>query len=100
MLHNELQQLKTLRDDRGKIDASLLYAQQAFDAILNKLDEIDQSQEELETMSEDDRFWVLERRQEIIRAMVDRAVLYSDGVVRLEGVLDGSEISRFDINGS
>jgi glutaredoxin 2 len=30
----------------------------------------------------------------------DRAVLYSDGTVMLEGVLDGSEISMFDINGS
>ncbi|OGO37841.1 MAG: hypothetical protein A2W35_02975 [Chloroflexi bacterium RBG_16_57_11] len=47
-----------------------------------------------------DRFWVLERHQEIIRAMVDRAVLSSNGTVRLEGVLDGSEISRFDIIGS
>jgi uncharacterized protein YukE len=100
ILQDDLEQLKTLRDDRGKIDASLLYARQLFDAFRNKLAEIDQSPEELETMSEDDRFWVLERRQEIIRAMVDRAVLYSDGTVMLEGVLDGSEISKFDINGS
>ena len=52
----------------------LLYAQLLFDAIQNQLDEIDQSPEELEAMPEENRFWVLERRQEIIRAMVERAV--------------------------
>jgi DNA invertase Pin-like site-specific DNA recombinase len=100
ILQEDLARLKILRDDRDKTDASLRYTKQLFDAIRSELPEIDQPPEVLKAMPEEDRRWVLERRQEIVRAMVDRTVLFSDGTIRLEGLLDGTELSQFGTDDS
>jgi hypothetical protein len=40
---------------------------------------------------------VLKIRREIIRALVDKVVVYASGEVKIYGLLDGSEAAQFDL---
>jgi hypothetical protein len=95
-IEDELANLIDLRDDQKKVNAGLKYANDLLEALQNRLPMIDQSPEELEAMELDDRRWVQEQRRQIIHALVDKAIIYPDGRVVIEGVLDGSEVSLFE----
>jgi hypothetical protein len=92
---SELAQLVELRDDQQKVDAGIRYTQELFRAINEDLREIDLPLEEFEPLSSDQKHYVIEMRQKVIRALVDKVIIYSDDRVVLEGVLDGTEICQF-----
>ena len=57
--------------------------------IRDRLQLMDQSPEELLQVLEEDRQWMMERRQTIVRALVDRDISYANGKLVLEKVLGG-----------
>ena len=95
-IESELTNLTELRDDQEKVNAGLKYTHNLLEALQDTLPKIDQSREELKAMELDARQWVQEQRRKIIHALVDKAIIYADGRVVLEGVLDGSEVSLFE----
>jgi hypothetical protein len=93
----ELARLQELRDNTERIRAGLDYATELLTALQDKLKEIDVSPEELRALAEEKRNEILVARRKIIRALCDRVVVYADGRVKIEGVLDGSEATQFDL---
>ena len=55
---------------------------------------IDQTTDELKTLSEDRHNHILKTRQRIIRALCEKVCIWSNGQVKLYGLLDGSEASE------
>ena len=95
-IKDELSNLIDLRDSQDKVNAGLKYARDLLEALQDVLPKIDQSREEVKAMDLEARRWVQEQRRKIIHALVDKVLVYADGRVVLEGVLDGSEVSLFE----
>lgn len=81
---SELARLQELRDNRDKVQAGLDYATKLLTAIQKKL-------------PEEARNEILRMQQDIIRALVDKVVVYADGQMVIEGLVDGSEAAQFDL---
>jgi len=96
----ELDRLVELRDNADKVQSGLDYATQFLTALQAELPDIDQPLEELLAMPEDERNAILKTRQKIIRALCDKVEIWSDGRIKLYGVLDGSEASQFELGRS
>jgi len=92
---SELSRLKELRDDQDKVTAGLDYTRRLLAALAEALPKIDHSPNELRALPKATRRHVLEQRRSIVRSLVDRVRLYSDGRVTIEGVLDGGEVLPF-----
>lgn len=97
-LKNEMARLEELRDNQGKVNATLEYADILLSTIREKLQLIDQSPEELQQLPDEDRRWVMEQRQIIARALVDRAIIYANGKLVLEGVLGGPGQQQLELS--
>jgi DNA invertase Pin-like site-specific DNA recombinase len=95
--HDELERMLELRDDATKVRASLDYAAELLTALQERLSGIHQTREEFRTLPEDKQRDIMKARQEIIRALCDRVLIYADGRVRIEGVIDGSEAAQFEL---
>jgi hypothetical protein len=93
----EIERLIQLRDDAAKVQSSLDYSRELLTLLQDALPEIDQTLDELKIMPQDERERVLKKRQDIIRALCDRVVIWSDRRVKLVGVLDGTESAQFDL---
>jgi DNA invertase Pin-like site-specific DNA recombinase len=96
----ELDRLMELRDNADKVQSGLDYATQFLTALQAELPDIDQPLEELLAMPEDERNAILKTRQKIIRALCDKVEIWSDGRIKLYGVLDGSEAGQFELGRS
>jgi len=94
---SEFERLKDLRDDARMVRAGLDYATELLTTLQENLAGIDQTPDELKVLPEDRRANVLKKRQEIVRALCDKVFVYSDGRVRIEGVLDGTEATQFSL---
>jgi len=94
---SELGRLQELRDNQAKVQAGLDYVTELLTTLQGKLSEIDIPPEELKALPEDKRNEILRERRNIIRALVDRVVVYADGRVKIEGTLDGSEAAQFEL---
>jgi hypothetical protein len=55
------------------------------------LPEINQTPEELTSLPEDRQRWVMSERQRVIRSLVDRAIVYSDGNITIKGLIAVSD---------
>jgi len=96
----ELTRLRELRDDAERVQARLDYVTQLQTAMQSRLAEIDIAPDELKMLPKDRQTAILEERRDIVRVMADRVLVYSDGRVVIEGMLDGSEAAQFDLAGS
>ena len=96
----ELDRLTELRDNAVKVQSGLDYATQFLTALQAELPDIDQTLDELKAMSQDDRNAILKTRQKIIRALCDKIEIWSDGRIKLYGVLDGTEAGEFELGHS
>jgi chromosome segregation ATPase len=94
---SELTRLEELRDNTARVQAGLDYATRLLTALQDTLSEIDLPPEELRALPEGRRNEILKRRREFVRALCDKAAVYADGRVVIEGVLDGSEAAQFDL---
>ena len=81
----------------SKVNAGLDYVTEFLTGLQQRLVDIDQTPEEIETLPDAKRQEVLKSRQSIIRALCDKVVVYADGRVKIEGVLDGSEAAEFEL---
>jgi hypothetical protein len=94
---SELARLKELRDDRDKVQAGLDYATKLLATIHKELPRIDIPYKGLKKLPKEGRNQILKARRDIVRALVDSVVVYADGRVIIEGLLDGSEAAQFDL---
>jgi hypothetical protein len=96
----ELDRLTELRDNAAKVESGLEYATQFLTALQAQLPDIDQTLDQLIAMSQDERNAILKIRQKIIRALCDKVEIWSDGRIKLYGVLDGTEAAEFELGRS
>lgn len=96
----EVRRLTELRDDRAKIQSGLDYARELLEAIQRDLPKIDQPLEELRQLPKEQRLEILAKRQKIVRALCDKITVWSNGRVKIEGLLDGSEGVQFGLQGT
>ena len=96
----ELDQLAELRDNRAGVRAGLDYAIQLLTLMQERLGEIDIQPDELRKLPEKQRAEILRERRRMIQALCDRVLLYANGRVVIEGVLDGSEAAEFELASS
>jgi len=95
----ELDRLKELRDDAVKVQSGLEYVTELLISLQAELPEIDIAPDELKKFPEEEQIGILRMRQKIIRALVEKAVVWSDRQVKLFGVIDGSEGAQFELGG-
>ena len=98
--HEELDRLTELRDNTAKVQSGLDYATQFLTSLQAELPDIDQTLDELKAMPQDERNAILKTRQKIIRALCDKVEIWSDGRIKLYGVLDGTEVGEFGLGRS
>lgn len=96
---DEIQRLQELRDDAEKVQSGLDYVTELLTSIQAKLPGIDQSPDELKQMPEEERNEILKMRRKIIRALVEKVVVWSDKRVKIFGLIDGSESAEFELGG-
>lgn len=97
---SELARLKELRDNSEKVTAGLDYTRGLLAALGEALPMIDHSPGELRALPKAERRHILKQRRSIVRALVHRVLLFSDGRVTIEGMLDGGEAPQFDLQDS
>ena len=95
---SELESLKELRDNQDKVQTGVDYINKLMENIQTRLSAADVPPDELRKLSNEKQVEILKIRQNIIRALVDRAVVWSDRQVKLFGVIDGSEGAQFDLS--
>jgi len=93
----ELDRLKELRDNAVKVQNGLEYATELLTSLQARLTEIDQTPEELAALPKEQQESILQERQDIIRALCEKVIVWSDRRVKLVGVIDGSEAAQFDL---
>jgi chromosome segregation ATPase len=86
-VHTHLQEL---RDNQDKVHAGLKYARELLAALQKKRPEIDQPLEELNSLPQKRQNEKLQARQDIVRALVDKVIIYSSRHKKVQGVIDGS----------
>lgn len=96
---DEVERLKELRDDAAKVQSGLDYVTELLTSIQAKLPGIDQPPDELKELPEEEQIDILKRRREIIRALTQKVVIYSDRRVEIFGLIDGSECAQFELGG-
>lgn len=96
---DELKRLVALKYDTDKVQNSLEYAEALFAKLRERLAYLDCDRTSLEAMEEAERNGILKERQLIIRTLVDRVIINSERHVVIEGVLDGSEGTQFELGG-
>jgi|GEM_PF-4885193 len=96
----ELRRFTDLRDNSAMIKDGLAYARELLEALQRELPGLEQTPEELRGLPNDQQVAIQTRRQTIIRALCDKIVVYANGKIRIEGLLDGSEGAQFGLQGS
>ena len=93
----ELARLKDLRDNAERVQNGLAYATELLTGLQVELPKIDIPYNELKRLPKEEQRAILERRQKITRALVDKVIVFHNGHVEIEGLLDGSEASQFEL---
>jgi chromosome segregation ATPase len=93
----EVVRLTELRDNAASVQSGLDYAAELLATLRKRLSQIDQPLDELKALPRQKREEILRERQDIVRTLCDRVEVYSDGQVRLVGVLDGSRAAKFEL---
>lgn len=94
---SELDRLQELRDNTDRVQIGLEYVEELMATYQARVPDIDQTPDELEALPREEQEEVLLERQAIIRALCDKVIIWADGRVKLEGVIDGSEGAQFDL---
>lgn len=97
-IQEDLQSAIELRDNSRKVQNAMSYAQQLLSNIQAKMPEIDFTQEEFKTFDKDRQDWILTERKKIIEAVCEKIIIFADGRIEIEGLIDGDEVSGFDNN--
>ncbi len=93
----EIERLHELRDSEAKVEAALAYATELLTGLQSQVPDIDQTPQELKSMSLEARTEVLRARQKVVRALCQKVYVWANGHVEIQGMLDGSEAGQFDL---
>jgi DNA invertase Pin-like site-specific DNA recombinase len=96
----ELERLQELRDNAAKVQNGLEYATELLTSLQARLPEIDIPHDELTALPRDQQNTILRKRQEIIRALSSKVIVWADRRVKLVGVVDGTEGMQFGLPGT
>jgi site-specific DNA recombinase len=96
----ELDRLRALMYEAERVESSLDYAEKLFSELRDRLDYLDCDPTTLARLPSEERTNILKERQKIIRLLVDKVTVNAKREVIIEGVIDGSESSNFDLRGS
>ena len=91
----ELKYLLTVRDDAKKIKNTTAYAERILSDIRERLPEINQSPEALASLPESKQRKIMLERQKIIRGLCDTVIIYADGEITINGLI---EVSDFEMD--
>lgn len=97
VLQDRLTELVDLRDDSDKVNDGLRYLVELMTNIQEELPTIDIPRKALRALPKAEQDMILRKRQRIIRALCDKVTIYASGRVMIDGLLDGSEASEFDL---
>jgi chromosome segregation ATPase len=95
---DEIERLKELRDNAAKVNAGLDYAYSLLAEYRAKLDDINQTQEELDAMPFEQQQNILRQRQTIMRALCDKVYIHADGKISIEGIISPEKVSQFELS--
>jgi len=87
----EINRLRTLRDDVQKIESDLEYAYQVLSVIEGGLGKWDMLPGELKSLFPERRIEVLSERKRIIRSLCERVTVYADGRIVIDGLIEIGE---------
>ena len=90
-----LARLKEPRDNAVRVQHGLEYATELLTSLQARSPYIHQTPVELATLPKEQQEFILRERQDIIRALCDKIYVFPNGRVKIEGMLDGAEISQF-----
>lgn len=93
-LKEQLDHLLILRDDQKRTQRTIAYAERLLTNIRERLPEINQSPEELTKLPEEQRRAIMLERQEIIKGLCDKVIVYASGDITIKGLI---EVSQFDV---
>jgi len=85
-------------DGAAKPFHGLDYATKLLATICAGLGEIDLTPGEPKKLPIEGQRMILEERRRIVRALCDKVQVFTDGQVKIDGVLDGSEGLQFDLS--
>ena len=91
----ELKELITLRDETEKVQNTLDHARVMLAEFGQRIEEIDIPEDELRSLPDSTRHEVLRRRQQLVRALVDRVEFYPDRL-ELVGAIGERVVSLID----
>lgn len=91
----ELGELITLRDETEKVQSTLDHARKMLADFGQRIEEINMSEDELKSLPDSTRQEVLRRRQQLVRALVDRVEFYPDRI-ELTGAIGNKTVSLID----
>lgn len=94
----ELSRLVELRDNTNRVSVGLDYIANLMMGLQERLPKIDQGPEVLKAMALDKQQAILSQRQEIIRALCEKVLIWANGHVEIVGLLDGSEAAQFELD--
>jgi chromosome segregation ATPase len=93
----EIERLQELRDNAAKVRVGIEYTIKLLQTFESRLEEIDSPPDELRKLPKTQREKILKERQKIARALCDKITIYANGRIVIEGLLDGSEYSQFEL---
>lgn len=91
----ELRELVTLRDETDKVQSTLEHARLMLAEFGQRIEEIDIPEDELSQLPAKTRREVLKRRQQVVRALIDRVEFYPDRL-ELTGAIGAKAVSLND----
>lgn len=95
-IQSDLDELIQLRDDAAKVEAGIDYTKTFLNQVAQKLPEIDQTPDELKALPKEHREKILRARQEIIRALCDKVIVYANGKIEILGAITGGKVEQLD----
>ncbi len=96
-IQTDLQDAIELRDNSRKVQNAMSYAQELLSNIQAKMPEIDFTPEQFKTFSEEKQEWILTERKKIIEAVCEKVIIFANGRIEIEGLIDGDEVSSFEL---
>ena len=94
---NEIGNLRSLTTDVERLRESVDYAEMLINKINGSIDYLDCSPDSLITLPEEERNNILMKRREIIRILIDKITIDHKRIVSIDGLIDGSEASQFEL---
>jgi hypothetical protein len=83
-----------MRDDQKKVKTAIERTEKLLANIRERLPEINQTPEELASLPEARQRAILLERQDIIKSLCEKVIVYASGDITIQGLI---EVSDFDV---